>query len=242
MRARMRLKWRQWGVDSPLVWALALSPLALGCGSTGDGTGFPTGGGSSAPTANDRGDASIDDSSSALFADSGQFTPVFTSGDGAPPGVMFECEPGTYTGMFDTNVTNDAGGLLSLLFSFKWSGTLSITLVGQVMQSSSGENFAAPVLTIAAGAKLSGADDMGGHFNADLTGQLDCPTKALTGTLSSGTYEYPGDAGSITMQGSLSGTYDGTGTTPALTMGVIDVSSPQYPQISAGGTWSATHQ
>jgi hypothetical protein len=122
MGSGTRLGWQLWGVDSPLVWALALSPLTLGCGSSGEGTGFPTGGGSSAPAADDGGDASINDSS-ALFGDSGQFTPVFTSGDGAPPGVMFECEPGTYTGMFDTNVTNDAGGLLSLLFSFKWSGT-----------------------------------------------------------------------------------------------------------------------
>jgi hypothetical protein len=221
---------------------LAASVLALGCGGSGVQSGFSEGG-SGAAAPDDGGGASSDDSS-AFFLDAGQFTTVLTGGDGAPASVTFACEPGTYSGMFTTTVTTDAGLFPSLL-SFNWTGTLSISLVGHVTQSQSanGENFtvAAPVLTIAPGAMLSGADNFGGHFNAGLSGQLDCPTKALTGTLTAGVYEYPGDAGSIVMQGTLSGTYDGT-TPPALTMGQITVSSPMYSTLGANGTWSATFQ
>jgi len=229
---------------SPLAGMIAGSVVALGCGSAREGTAFPSpGGASAAPALDDGGDASSDESL-ALFADSGQFTTVFTGGDGAAPPVMFACEPGTYSGTFTTMVTTDAGGILSSLFSFNWTGTLSIVLVGHVIQtqSANGENFAAaPVLTIAPGAMLSGTDNFGGHFSSGLSGQLDCPSKQLTGTLSNGTYEYPGDSGNIVMQGTLSATYAGT-TPPALTMGAIQVSSPSYSTLGATGTWSATLQ
>jgi hypothetical protein len=225
-----------------LAGALGAWGLALGCGGSGGQSGFPEGG-SGAPALDDGGGASSDDSST-LDLDSGQFTTVLASGDGATASVTFACEPGTYSGMFTTTVTTDAG-LFPSLFSFNWTGTLSISLVGHVTQtqSANGENFtvAAPVLTIAPGAMLSGADNFGGHFNSGLSGQLDCPTKTLTGTLSNGVYEYPGDAGSIVMQGALSGTYDGT-TPPMLSMGQITVSSPTYSTLGATGTWSATFQ
>jgi hypothetical protein len=225
-----------------IAGALGALVLALGCGGSGAQSGFPEGG-SGAQAPEDGGGASSDDSST-LVLDSGQFTTVLTSDDGAPTSVTFACEPGTYSGMFTTTVTTDAGLFPSLL-SFNWTGTLSISLVGHVTQtqSANGENFtvAAPVLTIAPGAMLSGADNFGGHFNSGLSGQLDCPTKTLTGTLSNGVYEYPGDAGSIVMQGALSGTYEGT-TPPMLSMGQIMVSSPTYSTLGATGTWSATFQ
>jgi hypothetical protein len=164
---------------------------------------------------------------------------LLISTDDAASGVTFACAPGTYAGMFTTTVTTDAGLFPSLL-SFNWTGTLSITLVGQVMQNSSGESFAAPTLTIAPGAELSGTDNFGGQFNAGLSGSLDCPTKTLTGTLSNGTYTYPGDSGSINMVGTLSATYDGTATPPALTTGQIAVGSPMFSTLAANGTWSAT--
>jgi hypothetical protein len=178
------------------------------------------------------------------FPDSGSSGLVFTTPDAAPQMVTFACQPGTYSGMFTTTVTTDAGLFPSLLH-FDWSGMLSITLVGHVVQtqSSNGESFApAPVLTIAPGAMLSGADNFGGHFTSGLAGQLDCPSKKLTGTLSNGVYEYPGDAGNIPMQGTLAAVYQGTPAPPSLTMGTIAVSSPTYSTLAASGTWSATHQ
>jgi hypothetical protein len=119
-------------------------------------------------------------------------------------------------------------------------GTLSITLVGHVTQTSSGENLVAPTLTIAPGAELSGTDNFGGTFSSGLSGMLDCPSKTLTGTLSGGTYTYPGDSGSIMMVGTLSATYDGTMTPPALATGQISVTSPMFSTLGANGTWSAT--
>jgi hypothetical protein len=235
------------GIDSrktarPSRRALTLAGaiLALGCGGSGAEAGFPSTDRGAGALADGGGDASSDDASTP-FPDSGQFMTDFTGGDGGFPPVTFECKPGTYSGTFTTTVTTDAG-LFSSLFSFNWTGTLSITLVGHVTQNANGESFAAPVLTIAPGANLSGADNFGGHFSSGLSGQLDCPNKKLTGTLSNGMYEYPGDAGSITMEGNLSGAYDGSTTPPALTMGEIGVSSPTYPTLAAAGGWSATLQ
>jgi hypothetical protein len=229
---------------SRLARSVAGSLLALGCGGSSGEIGFaPPDSGLPALATDDGGDAASDDSSG-LVLDSGQVTIVLMGGDGAPPAVKFDCEPGTYSGMFTTTVTTDAGLFPSLLH-FNWMGNLSITLVGHVMQtqSANGENFtAAPVLTIAPGAMLSGTDNFGGYFSSGLSGQLDCPSKQLTGTLSNGTYEYPGDAGSITMVGMLTGVYDGTTTPPALTMGTIAVGSPMWSTLGATGTWSATHQ
>jgi hypothetical protein len=239
----MGIDWSATRRHPRLAGTLAGFLLALGCGGSGAGAGFSSPDGGSGAPASDGGDTSSDDSST-LFLDSGQFTTVLASSDGAAPPVTFACEPGTYSGMFTTTVTTDAGLFPSLL-SFNWTGTLSIALVGHVTQtqSANGENFtvAAPVLTIAPGAMLSGADNFGGHFISGLSGQLDCPTKMLTGTLSNGVYEYPGDAGSIVMQGTLSGTYDGT-KPPTLTMGEIQVGSPTYSTLGATGTWSATLQ
>jgi hypothetical protein len=173
--------------------------------------------------------------------DSGSTVVLPPSTDAAPQQVAFPCQPGTYSGMFTTTVTTDAG-LLPSLFSLNWTGMLSITLVGQVVQSTSnGEAFSAsPVLTIAPGAMLSGTDNFGGHFTSGLSGQLDCPTKVLTGTLMNGAYDYWwSDAGGIVMTGSLTGTYQDS---PASLTGTIAVTSPSYSTLEAGGRWSALHQ
>jgi hypothetical protein len=224
---------------SVLACGLLGSALVLACGAKNSAlqpdTGDDTSGG------NDAGGGS--DSTSAPGDDGGP-SGVFTSSDasGLPSGVVFDCKPGTYAGMFTTMVTNDAGGLFAL-FSLNWTGSLSITLQGKVTTSSAGE-IPEPTLTIAPGAKLSGVDAYGGHFNADLTGQLDCPSKTLTATVADGLYSFLGaaDGGGIGMAGSLSATYDGTMAAPVLTLGAMDLSSPQLMGTAAIGTWTATLQ
>jgi hypothetical protein len=227
---------RGWGATRRVL-TLASACAALGCGSA-----HPAGWSSSpgdATDASSQGASTSGDDASTAAGDAGLL--VLTSGDAAPAGVAFACEPGTYAGMFTTTVTTDAGLFPSLL-SFNWMGNLSISLIGHVSQGSNGEDFAAPTLTIAPGAMLAGTDNFGGRFTAGLSGQLDCPSKTLTGTLSNGQYDYPYDAGSITMVGTLSGAYDGTMTPPALTAGQIAVGSPMFSTLGATGSWSATLQ
>jgi hypothetical protein len=213
--------------------------LAFGCGAS-QGAGFgPASSSANVPGADDAGDASSIGDESAFVSDSARL--VFSNDAAAPSGVKFDCLPGTYSGMFSAHVTTDAG-LLPALFSFNVTGTLSITLVGHVTQvPGTSESFAQPILTIEPGAKLVGNDaTFGGHFLADVSGQLDCPSKTFNGTLSNGTYEYFGDSGSIMMNGSLSAIYDGTSTPPALTMGSMQLSSPQLTGVGSTGPWSAT--
>lgn len=218
------------------AWGLGAAILALGCGSK-QGAGFSPGTGPDSP-ATDAGDASGDDASAILADDSG--LPSFTSAEAAPPGVKFDCQPGTYSGTFKVHVGTDAG-LLPALVSFDVAGTLSIVLVGKVSQGAGGE-FPEPILMIKPGAKLSGVDQsFGGTFSADVSGQLDCPNKTFSGVLSNGVYVYPSDSGSLSMNGSLSATYDGTSTPPALTMGVMELDAPQL-QLGSMGPWSATLQ
>jgi hypothetical protein len=221
------------------VLAAGLGPAACGASSSGGGFGG-TGDDSASPsTASDDGPMSLatGDDSAALHLPASDASMTTTQ--------SFNCQPGTYTGPFTTKVTSssDAGGLLGLLaslFQYPWSGTLSITLQGTPTKSQNGESFYS-MLTIAPGAKMSGTDQQGGHFNADISGTLDCTTGMLTGALSNGTYEYPGDAGSIMMTGTLSATYDAEGGTPTLN-GTLTAASPQYQGIGAAGTWSAVHQ
>jgi hypothetical protein len=219
--------------------ALAAVFLVFACGAS-QGGGFASGSSASPPS--DAGEDTSGDETTTTYGDDAGQLHLVTSSDAAT-GVKFDCQPGTYAGMFQVHVTTDAG-LLPQLVSFNVSGTLSIVLVGHVTPptSTSGESFAQPILTIAPGAKLSGVDmTFGGTFNADVSGQLDCPMKAFSGTLANGVYEYPGDSGSLMMTGSLSATYDGTVMPPALTMGVMNLGSPQL-MLGASGPWSATLQ
>ena len=120
-------------------------------------------------------------------------------------------------------------------------GTLSITLQGKTMVGTGEDNYT--TLTIAPGAMISGVDQTGGHFSADIAGTLDCTTDVLTGTLSNGSYEFPGDAGSVSMQGTISATYgeEGDAGTPALS-GNLTASSTQIQGTEAAGTWTAALQ
>jgi hypothetical protein len=222
------------GLGGVRAGSVAAVLLALGCGSS-HGTGFSPATSTEPPS--DGGGGSGDDSSAA--SDTGPQL-VLTSADATPPGVTFDCKPGTYSGMFKVHVSTDAG-LLPQLVSFDVAGSLSIVLVGKITQGSGGE-FPEPILNIAPGAKLSGVDmTFGGTFNADVSGQLDCPKKTFSGTLNNGVYVYPGDSGSLMMVGGLSATYDGTMTPPALTNGVMDLGSPML-MLGSTGPWSATLQ
>jgi hypothetical protein len=225
---------------SLVVCSLAGAAVALDCGgNSGPASASPNGtvatsDNSDATSSDSAADPSNDGAPATTGDDSGPMD-IFTSSDAGGP--VFPCQPGTYGGAFSTKVTSDAGGLFSL-FSLNWKGNLSITLQGRVM-SGAGE-IPEPTLTIAPGAKLSGTDAYGGTFSAELSGQLDCPSKTLTGTLANGSYNWHGST--MSLDGTLSATYDGTMTPPALTMGGMNVTSPQVPSLAADGTWTAQLQ
>ena len=163
----------------------------------------------------------------------------FASPDASSAGGTLDCKPGTYAGPFETHVTSDAGGLFDLL-SLDFEGTLSVAIVGQVVQTT-GE-LPQTTHSIAPGAKLAGVDEsFGGSYRADLTGQLDCANHAFAGTLN-GTYEFALDAGSIPLQGTLSGAYAvGDAGAPELT-GSMTLTSTQVPTLGAEGPWTAILQ
>ena len=229
-----------WGTSK---WAIvpslaACAAASLACGGQGS---TPLGPGGATSGTNGDGDAGgAQEPAGSTVSDAGTGGTFFAPSDAgsSTSGIAVACQPGTYSGTFMTNVSSDAGGLFSL-FSFSWTGSLSVALTGMVTQTSSGE-FESSVLTIAPGAKLSGTDSLGGRFDADLTGQLDCPTKMFTATLANGTYTYPGDASVIMMTGALSATY--AAMPPSLAGGQITVSSPQVSSLGADGTWTAKLQ
>jgi hypothetical protein len=232
---------RSFWLDCPLA---VVGLAALGCG-TAPQTGLTGGPSTTASSAGD--DASADGSSAAVApvpsVDSG---PVFISFADSSTTQSFTCKPGTYSGPFSTKVTSgsDAGGLLGALaslFQYPWMGTLSITLQGMTTVGTGEDTYT--TLTIAPGAMLSGVDQTGGHFSADIAGSLDCATDVLTGTLSNGSYEFPGDSGSVSMQGTISATYgeEGDAGTPALS-GNLTASSTQISGTEAVGTWTAALQ
>lgn len=164
----------------------------------------------------------------------------FTGVDAASAGT-FDCKPGTYAGTFETKVSTDAGGVLFSLFSFNFKGTMSIIVVGEVSQGA-GE-VPQTTYSIAPGAKLIGSDQtFHGSYVADLTGQLDCATKTFTGMVSDGVYTITYDAGSLPLQGALTGQYgDGDGGVPEL-HGTMTLDSPKVATLAANGTWTASLQ
>jgi hypothetical protein len=216
----------------------ALVGLAMACGG-GKNTDLTVGEVGTPPAGDGGSDAAAPSGSSPLASDAG---PVeqFNTADSAPPGVTFDCQPGTYSGTFETTVTSDAGGLLSL-YSLNIQGTLSIAIVGQVMQGT-GE-IPTTTYSIAPGAQLTGVDkSFNGTYAADLVGQLDCASKTFTGTLDNALYHLFLDAGTVPMEGSLMGTYgDGEGGVPTLS-GTMFLTSPNLPSFGAVGPWSATLQ
>ena len=218
--------------------ALSSAVLALAC-SGGRHTDLALGN-DNAPTGNDGGASAGDDASSAPPALDPDAGPIFTTPDSAPPGVTFDCKPGTYSGTFETHVSSDAGGLLAL-YSLNIKGTISIAIVGQVMQGA-GE-IPTTTYSIAPGAQLTGVDQsFNGTYAADLSGQLDCATGTFTGTVNDGAYHLFLDAGVVPLEGSLTGTYDeGEGGVPQLS-GTMMLTSPNLPSLGAVGPWTASLQ
>ena len=205
--------------------------LAVGCGAKNSSDLWV--GASDAPAADGGDDGSAGPTASGP-------TEQFASSDAALSGATFDCKPGTYAGTFATQVTSDAGGLFAFV-SFDFKGTLSIVVVGQVVQRA-GE-VPQTTYSIAPGAKVMGTDQsFGGSYHADLTGQLDCATRVFSGTLN-GAYEiFSLDAGSIALEGTLSGMYvDADGAAPQLT-GTMTLSSTQVASLAAEGPWMASLQ
>jgi hypothetical protein len=226
----------------------ASAMLTAACASSGPSPSFetdvPQDDGASSRS-NDASSESPATGSSAPVTD-GAAPNLLTLGEASPTMPMGACKPGTYAGTFTTTVTIPDGGLLSLLFTINWSGTLSITLQGKVDTTQAGE-FSTTTLVIAPGAQLSGSDQYGGVFAGSISGQLDCPSRAFTGRIDNGTYANSalvlyGDGGTVTMTGSLTGMYDPSTTPPALRNGTINAASPQVVGLEANGSWSATLQ
>jgi len=189
--------------------ALAFAIGACGGGGNGSAAGFV-----SAPASDSDAGAQSPPDDAAGTADATRAGPP--SGD---PGLVASdataaaCVPGTYAGTFDCTVT-----AFFDIVQIPWSGSLSLTFVGQ---SSTAGEFT--MLTIAPGAHLSGTDQYGGTFGADLSGTLDCATQKLTGTLQNGRYQLQQGIANvdITFTGDLAGDYDGNATPPAFPTGTM---------------------
>jgi hypothetical protein len=222
--------------SEPIVTRLGLLfllTLAVGCGGpartelSGDGPGTSS-----------TQDAGDDASSSTPAMDSGpveQFATV-----DAAAGMGFACKPGTYAGTFETQITSDAGGLFAF-FSLNFKGTLSITIVGEMTQTT-GE-VPQTTYSIAPGAEVNGTDQsFGGTYQADLTGQLDCATKTFTGTMNGVYLLFGSDAGTIPLQGALTGTYDDADAAAPRLSGTMTLTSTNVPGLGAAGPWTASLQ
>jgi hypothetical protein len=207
--------------------------------SVGPASVAPDGG----PTAYEAGSGGTADATRApppVVDDAGNPLPLFAA-DSSPVRAS-DCKPGTYAGPFDTMVTVQGGGDASV---FEWTGMLLITLVANNSTPQFGE-FNSTVLTVAPGAHVSGTDNLGGMFDADISGQLDCASRMFVGTLSNGTYTglsvFFTGSNSVMLVGSLTATYDPTANPVALTNGSMTVSSPQVMSFEASGPWSAVLQ
>src|SRR5258708_40265386 len=124
MRAYGRLRWS-------LHLPSSAAALFFACGGGGDsGLGFQN-------TPTPMTDAASVDAGTGAPGDSGPPPPADDSGYGSfgtiadvEAGPRVDCLPGTYSGMFTTTVTADAGLFALLDTSFGWNGTLSLTLTG----------------------------------------------------------------------------------------------------------------
>jgi hypothetical protein len=203
-------------------WFVVAAVEATACGGEGN-AGFGSLGATDAAAEGGWDGASADGASSEGAS--------FFAGDAELPPTNADCVPGTYTGQFTCSVM--ALGILK----FPWSGSLSITLVGQ--QSGGGEF---PVLTIAPDAKITGSDSNGGMITADLTGQLDCAARKLSGSMQNGAYTN-GSALNLAFSGALTADYDAQTTPRAFANGVMGpLKSPQLPTVMGDCTWTAPLQ
>jgi hypothetical protein len=232
----------------------------VGCGSAVDGGFAPSG--NAVRSANDAGsrsatvesdampidpnggggattDASADDATIGLPAplplDDGAPAPLWIA-DAAPVRAS-DCKPGTYAGTFVLMVNvGGLGGGMTL------NGTLSITLLASKPTAGAAE-FNTGILTVAPGAMFYGKDNYGDVWIADLSGQLDCGTRMFVGSLANGqALLFGNDAAVLTLDGSLSATYDPGANPVALVNGSIELSSPQVAGTTGTGTWSAALQ
>jgi hypothetical protein len=184
-------------------------------------------------------DASVDDPTKGLLAtrppDDGAPPPLWIA-DSAPVRAS-DCKPGTYTGTFVMMVGfGGLGGGPTL------NGTLSITLLASKPTPGATE-FNTGILTVAPGAMFSGKDNYGDVWIAELSGQLDCGTRMFVGSLFNGqALVFGNDATVVTLDGSLSATYDPGANPVALVNGSIELSSPQVAGTTGKGTWSAALQ
>jgi hypothetical protein len=199
---------------------IAAAVVTTACGSGGN-EGFDAPGATDAAGDGNAHDGNVDASSEGAS---------FFGGDVDLPPTNADCLPGTYTGQFTCSV------MALVVLKFPWSGSLSITLVAQ--QSGGGEF---PVLTIAPGAKITGTDSHGGMISADLTGQLDCATRKLTGSMQNGVYQ--GTNLKLAFTGALAADYDVQANPRAFASGVMGpLKSPQLPTVVGSCTWTATLQ
>ncbi len=166
---------------------------------------------------------------------------VFAGDDDAAAASVSDCVPGTYSGPFTTQVfIGDAG---PGPFALMWTGTLTVTLVGR-SQTTTGGELPTTTLTIAPGGRLQGMDNFNGTFAADVTGQLDCPSKKLNATISNGVYlVLSSDASTLAFDGTADGMYRRT-TPPALAGSITIVTTDQgaLGDLGAMGTVTATLQ
>ena len=217
---------KSWGKRTR-EWFIAAAALATACGGEPN-TGFGAPGATDAQAGGDDGGGGggRDGSDGASSEGASLF-----GGDANLPPTNADCVPGTYTGQFTCSVM--ALGILK----FPWIGSLSITLVAQ--QSGGGEF---PVLTIAPGAKIAGSDSHGGMITADLTGQLDCSARKLSGSMQNGAYQN-GSSLNLSFSGALTADYDAQATPRAFANGVMGpLMSPQLPTVMGDCTWTATLQ
>jgi hypothetical protein len=148
-----------------------------------------------------------------------------------PPAVLArECTPGRYEGEFNCVIS----GLLP------WVGKIGFDLVEQEMNA--GEFL---TLTIVPGTRIMGSDDsLDGMFTADLEGDFDCRTGALTGRLANGVYLFGGFM-EYQLEGPLQGTYRTDGGAPGFDGTMGKLTSPTFEAFgdlgpSAMCTWTAT--
>jgi hypothetical protein len=221
------------------VFCLSMAAAVNAACGEGRSPGFGSQGSAGDPSQDaGTGDDDAHSSSSSSGSASGSGSVFMSAGDdGGSAGSATDCMPGTYSGPFTTQVfVGDAGpGPLALM----WTGTLTVTLVGQ-METTTGGELPTTMLTIAPGGRLAGMDNFGGSFGADVTGQLDCSSKKLEATISNGLYLiWSSDAATIPFGGTANGIYAAS-TPPALNGTIYIVTSNQGALGVLGATGMVT--
>jgi hypothetical protein len=139
-----------------------------------------------------------------------------------------DCLPGLYAGKLDCKVK------VFGLFELPNGATMSLTLQQREVGS-----VEFPMLEIAPGGMLvSGSDVVAGMLSAQLSGQLDCRTRKVTGTLANGKYDTL--LFNQTFSGDFAATYD-PGPPAGLLQGTMLMKSNELP-ADTSCSWTATRQ